>query len=102
MIVHDKKDDQKKEYNEANAMKYEKPGIISNKDLMVEEGPMKGQTLKPELVEHFDFVVVSCEIWKHLYAWYSADQPIVRFLKRDQFNKKSYFLDLYPLKSHLQ
>lgn len=55
--------------------------------------------LKENLVEHFDFVVVSCDIWKYLYCWYSSDWAIVRFMRRDQTNKKAYYLDLYPSKA---
>jgi hypothetical protein len=47
-------------------------------------------------VEHFDYVIVSCDVWKHLYSWYSADCTIVRFMKRDQANKKTHYLNLYP------
>jgi len=57
--------------------------------------------LKDNLIEHFDFVVVSCEIWKHLYSWYSADWTVVRFMRRDRTNKRAFFLDLYPEKSKL-
>lgn len=57
--------------------------------------------LKDNLIEHFDFVVVSCEIWKHLYSWYSVDWTVVRFVRRDRTNKRAFFLDLYPEKSKL-
>ena len=63
---------------------------------LLKEG--KNTELKDNLIEHFDFVVVSCEVWKHLYSWYSSDWTIVRFVRRDKTNKKSYFLDLYPEK----
>ena len=66
----------------------------------MKEGKDNNQ-LKDHSVEHFDFVVVSCEIWKHLYSWYSADQPVVRFLKRDRTNNKTYVLDLYPGRTNL-
>ena len=55
--------------------------------------------LNENLVEHFDFVALSGEVWKYLYSWYSADHIVVRFLKRDKTNKKAYYLDLYPEKS---
>lgn len=45
--------------------------------------------------------MLSGEVWKYLYSWYSADHIIVRFLKRDKTNKKAYFLDLYPDKYRL-
>ena len=59
----------------------------------------KQTEIKDDLVEHFDFMAVSCEVWKHLYSWYSADWTIMRFLKRDKTNKKAYYLDLYPEKT---
>jgi hypothetical protein len=59
----------------------------------------KSSKLKENLVEHFDFVVLTGEIWKYLYSWYSADFTIVRFLKRDKTNKKAYYLELYPDKN---
>ena len=55
--------------------------------------------LNENLVEHFDFVALSGEVWKYLYSWYSADHIVVRFLKRDKTNKKAYYLDLYPEKA---
>ena len=45
--------------------------------------------LKDDLVEHFDFIVISCDVWKLLYSWYSADCTIVRFMRRDQTNKRA-------------
>ena len=38
--------------------------------------------LKRTVVEHFDYEVVSAEVWKHLYSWYSADAAICRKLRR--------------------
>ena len=40
--------------------------------MLVDRGKY-GINLKEDIVEKYDFVVVSCEVWKHLYAWYSAD-----------------------------
>lgn len=56
----------------------------------------RSSELKDNLIEHFDFVAVSAEVWKHMYSWYSSDWTVVRFVKRDRTNKKSYYLDLYP------
>jgi hypothetical protein len=62
----------------------------------------KGAELKENLVEHFDFVAVSCEVWRHLYSWYSSDMTVVRFMKRDKINKKIFYLELYPEKQKLE
>ena len=52
--------------------------------------------LRRDMVEHFDFEAVSQEVWTHLHSWYSADHTIIRLVKRDRFNLKRTFLDLYP------
>lgn len=58
----------------------------------------KSTELKEDLIEHFDFIVVSTEVWKHLYSWYSSDWTVMRFLRRDKTNRKTFYLDLYPEK----
>jgi hypothetical protein len=60
---------------------------------LLKEG--RSMLLKENLVEHFDFVAVSAEVWKHIYSWYSADWSIVRYLKVDNTSLKLY-LDIYP------
>lgn len=47
---------------------YEKPGKICNLKLLD-----KNARLLSNLVEHYDFVVVDQEIWKHLSSWYEFD-----------------------------
>jgi len=74
---------------------YSKPGIIKNGDLLED---VKLLSLKENLMEPFDFVSVSCEVWSHLYSWYSADHTLVRFMKRDRLKRRNFILDLYPPK----
>ena len=50
--------------------------------------------LRSNLIEHFDYEVISPDVWKHLYSWYSADMQVVRKLKRDYANQ--LVVDLYP------
>lgn len=50
--------------------------------------------LKPNLIEHHDYVALPADIWRHIYAWYSADWSIVRFLRKD--SGMGVILDLYP------
>ena len=42
--------------------------------------------LKDNLVEHFDFIAVSAEVWRLLYSWYSSDWCVARLLKKDRTN----------------
>lgn len=58
--------------------------------------------LKENIIERFDFEVVSPEVWKHLYSWYSADWCIMRYIKRDKVNKQVMVLDLYPDKRNTE
>ena len=51
--------------------------------------------LKNNLIEHHNYVALPPELWKHIYAWYSADWSIVRFLRRD--SAQGVILDLYPV-----
>ena len=71
---------------------YSRPNHIENKNLLLEGNCM---LLKPNLMEHHDYVCVSSEVWKYLYSWYSCDWSIVRYLKRNKSNDTIY-LDLYP------
>jgi hypothetical protein len=59
---------------------------------------LTSKILKDGLIEHFDYEVVSADVWSHFYSWYSADQSIPRFLRRDRFSgaKMALYLDLYP------
>ena len=56
----------------------------------------KSVQLKANLIEHFDYEVVSADVWRHIYSWYSADWCIFRVLKKDKVNKYKIYLDLYP------
>ena len=47
------------------------------------------------MIEHHNFVALPTDIWRHIYAWYSADWSIVRFLRRD--TAQGVMLDLYPM-----
>lgn len=57
---------------------YEKPSSIENANLLDQDC-----RLKITLVEHFDYVVVSADIWKHLDSWYQSDHKICRRLVKD-------------------
>jgi|LauGreDrversion4_2_1035121.scaffolds.fasta_scaffold140829_2 hypothetical protein len=48
----------------------------------------------PNLVEHFDYVVVEQQIWKHLSRWYGFDHQICRRLIIDSGSQLK--LDIYP------
>lgn len=71
---------------------YARPGIVENHDLLQKRNCL---LLKNNLIEHHNFVALPTEIWKHIYAWYSADWSIVRFLRKD--SAQGVILDLYPL-----
>jgi hypothetical protein len=68
---------------------YEKPKKIINSKLLDSSG-----RLIPNLVEHYDFVVVDNLIWKHLSRWYGFDQQVCRRLIPDSGSQLK--LDLYP------
>jgi hypothetical protein len=68
---------------------YEKPSLIENRYLLD-----SGMRLQNAIVEHFDYTVVSLEVWKHLEAWYQCDFRICRRLIVDEQNHLR--LDLYP------
>ena len=44
--------------------------MISNKQLL-KNG--RGNELKDNLVEHFDYEAVSQDVWRYFYNWYSCD-----------------------------
>ena len=75
---------------------YQKPGIIFNADLFDPSAHKGSQKLKQNLAERFDFELLSPGVWSLLYSWYSADNHVVRFLKRDKLNKRGWRVDLYP------
>ena len=67
---------------------YEKPGVITNKQLT------ESNNLNKNLVEHFDYEAVSFAVWQHLSSWYLCDLKICRRLIYDQ--DQCLVLDLYP------
>jgi hypothetical protein len=71
---------------------YAKPSAVENASLLIKGNSM---CLKPNLMEHHDYVGLPQEVWRHITAWYSADWTIVRFLKKDRLSQ-DVFLDLYP------
>ena len=70
---------------------YARPGPIENHTLLQKKNCM---LLKPNLIEHHDYVALPAQIWRHIYAWYSSDWSIVRFLRKD--SGIGVILDLYP------
>ena len=56
----------------------------------------RSNILKDGLIEHFDYEVVSEEVWNHFYSWYSADWCISRYIKNDKYNDYKIYLDMYP------
>jgi len=66
----------------ANDM-YDKPGPINNSPL-IRDG--RSMLLKDNLVENFDFIAVSAEVWRYLYSWYCSDWCVARLLKKDRTN----------------
>ena len=74
---------------------YSRPSRINNSSLLDSK-----QLLKPGLLEHFDYVGISLEVWRYLVAWYSCDWIIVRFLRRDLHSstqkKVRLYLEMYP------
>lgn len=51
--------------------------------------------IKQNLIEHFDYVVVTPDVWAYLKAWYDYDFAVLRFVKRDAMQGKLY-LEVYP------
>jgi hypothetical protein len=52
--------------------------------------------LKENLIEHFDFEAITPSVWKYLYAWYSSDWCILRYVRADSSNTHGVIIDLYP------
>ena len=50
--------------------------------------------LQKGLLEHYDYVAVSRDVWKCLFAWYGCDWSIIKELK---LNQKRLYLDLYDI-----
>lgn len=69
---------------------YSKPGQIINLPLL----KLPSLKLKHNLVEHFDYQVVSADSWKYLSNWYGFDHRVCRRLVKDPMH--SFKLDLYP------
>jgi len=69
---------------------YARPGPIENHSLLQQRNCLQ---LKSNLIEHHNYVALPADIWKHIYAWYSADWSIVRFLRRD--TTQGVILELY-------
>jgi DUSP domain len=60
---------------------YDKPNKIENIHLL--DSDLK---LLPSVVEHFDFEVVSFDVWQHFDSWYQSDHKICRRLVKDTMN----------------
>lgn len=71
---------------------YSKPGEIENAPLLITGNSM---CLKPNLMEHHDYIALPQDVWRHIVAWYQTDWTIIRHLKRDIVNNE-VILDLYP------
>ncbi|TNV82814.1 hypothetical protein FGO68_gene5812 [Halteria grandinella] len=102
-----------KQINHArNFSMYDKPGPISNEHLLLDRKAhfidkskktvfaQPHYYLKYDLIEHFDYEVVSQELWTHLQSWYGADYVIPRKMRRGEvidggFKRKMY-IELYP------
>jgi hypothetical protein len=72
---------------------YAKPGLIENESLLISGNYF---LLKPNLMEHHDYVALPQSVWQRVFAWYSSDWSIVRLLKKDIYSNGELFLDLYP------
>ena len=74
---------------------YSRPNKINNGSLLDSR-----QLLKPGLLEHFDYVGVSQDVWRYLVSWYGCDWIVVRFLRKDghssTIHRLKLFLDVYP------
>ena len=81
---------------------YQRPGYISNRQLLVEDighdlGNMTPELdLKENLLEHHDFEALDRKVFDVLVKWYSIDFEICRVLRPDPFRHRKLFLDLYP------
>jgi hypothetical protein len=52
--------------------------------------------VKDNLIEHFDYVAVTPDVWAFLRAWYDFDFSLLRYIKRDKMNPDKLQLVLYP------
>lgn len=70
------------------------PPLIENTEIVEKDG----LTLKKELRENYDYVVVHREVWEKLYAWYGSANSISRpVVKRGAGSQAVLSVDLYPL-----
>ncbi|KAK8807123.1 hypothetical protein WA158_003882 [Blastocystis sp. Blastoise] len=69
----------------------ERPGAINNCDILEEDQ----LTLKSELTEDRDYVIIQDDLWKQLYAWYGGGPVIPRRVIRTSNGELE--LELYPL-----
>lgn len=84
---------------------YKKPGIIRNQPLLADPTYFQSMinknnfiSLKPNLIEHHDYVLVPADIWAFFKSWYDYDFVLLRYIKRDQMNQDKLYLELYPEK----
>ena len=73
---------------------YDNPGCINNKQL-IRQGERQSY-LKKDLIEHFDYKIVSSDVWSHLSSWHSFDICLCRVLVKDATDKHKIYLELYP------
>ena len=76
---------------------YPRPGIITNHVLQnshLDQGKIV-KSLKPDLLEHFDYEALPSKIYNVLKSWYGCDNDIIRYLRRDPIIRDQLFLDMY-------
>ena len=54
---------------------------------------LNSATMEQNIVEHFDYQVVTAEVWKYLQAWYDCDYKICMRVIQDADCLR---LDLHP------
>jgi len=96
-------EDQRRRVKKQAMQLYESPGRIENwyfyQYLLLFRvliKPGKGNHLKPNLIEHFDYEAVTKDVWLRLNSWFSCDFAVCRLIRRDDLNRTRVFLDLYP------
>ena len=62
---------------------HDHPGRITNAEILK---PGQSLYLRAPLLEHYDFEVVSPNLWRFLNSWYGCDWSVTRFLVRDRTN----------------
>ena len=84
---------------------YKKPGKIRNQPLLSNSNRYQSTlvntnyiSLKPNLIEHHDYVLVPADVWAYFKSWYDFDFALLRYIKRDQMNHDKLYLELYPEK----